>query len=78
MLTHTDMRLCVYTWPRCVYQFVLILCTIQEDRARLIELERENQIISKLHAILRPFVLRRVKSDVEVLHFAFRCGHGLG
>jgi len=70
----------VYTYmaTMCLSVYSHILFAIQEDRARLLELERENQIISKLHAILRPFVLRRVKSDVEVLHFAVRCGHGLG
>uniref|UniRef100_A0A915HXE0 Lymphoid-specific helicase n=1 Tax=Romanomermis culicivorax TaxID=13658 RepID=A0A915HXE0_ROMCU len=28
--------------------------------------EREQQLLSKLHAILKPFLLRRVKSDVEL------------
>jgi SNF2 family DNA or RNA helicase len=28
--------------------------------------EQRNKVITKLHAILRPFVLRRLKSDVEI------------
>uniref|UniRef100_A0A7S0RU61 Uncharacterized protein n=1 Tax=Chlamydomonas leiostraca TaxID=1034604 RepID=A0A7S0RU61_9CHLO len=28
--------------------------------------EQRNQVVSKLHAILKPFVLRRLKSDVEI------------
>jgi len=32
----------------------------------IIEKEQQNQIVTKLHQILRPFLLRRVKEDVEV------------
>jgi len=28
--------------------------------------EQRNKVISKLHGILRPFVLRRLKADVQV------------
>lgn len=28
--------------------------------------EQRNQVVSKLHSILKPFVLRRLKSDVEI------------
>ncbi|KAI5431049.1 ATP-dependent DNA helicase ddm1, variant 2, partial [Lathyrus oleraceus] len=30
------------------------------------EEKRRNQVVAKLHAILRPFLLRRMKSDVEL------------
>jgi len=35
------------------------------DSDKVIQQERENAVVSKLHAILRPFVLRRLKSEVE-------------
>lgn len=38
----------------------------KEGQKRIIEQEEEKQIVSKLHVILRPFLLRRVKSDVEL------------
>jgi ATP-dependent DNA helicase len=28
--------------------------------------EQRNKVVSKLHAILKPFVLRRLKSDVNI------------
>jgi SNF2 family DNA or RNA helicase len=37
---------------------------VAEERQALIAKEREHQIVSKLHDILRPFVLRRMKVDV--------------
>jgi len=42
--------------------------TIEDDegRAELIRKEANNQVLSKLHEILRPFVLRRLK--IHVLH----------
>mmetsp|Transcript_4425 Transcript_4425/g.6197 ORF Transcript_4425/g.6197 Transcript_4425/m.6197 type:complete len:783 (-) Transcript_4425:63-2411(-) len=36
------------------------------NQKRIIEQEEEKQIVSKLHVILRPFLLRRVKTDVEL------------
>ena len=36
-----------------------------EEQKRLVEEQRRNQVVSKLHGILQPFVLRRVKADVE-------------
>ena len=36
-----------------------------EEQQRLVEQQRRNQVVSKLHGILQPFVLRRVKADVE-------------
>ena len=33
---------------------------------RIMEQEKEDQIVSKLHNILQPFLLRRLKSDVEL------------
>mmetsp|Transcript_17399 Transcript_17399/g.33955 ORF Transcript_17399/g.33955 Transcript_17399/m.33955 type:complete len:807 (+) Transcript_17399:89-2509(+) len=36
----------------------------EEGQQDLIKQERENQVVSKLHEILRPFVLRRTKRDV--------------
>lgn len=38
----------------------------KESQKRIIEQEEEKQIVSKLHVILRPFLLRRVKTDVEL------------
>lgn len=36
-----------------------------EADGRLLEEQRRNKVVSKLHGILQPFVLRRVKTDVE-------------
>ena len=33
--------------------------------AQVIEEERRHQVVTKLHSILRPFLLRRIKGDVE-------------
>eukprot|EP00045_Choanoeca_perplexa_P010151 m.101553 g.101553 ORF g.101553 m.101553 type:complete len:789 (-) comp15175_c0_seq1:81-2447(-) len=38
----------------------------QDGENALIAKEEEGQVLSKLHQILQPFVLRRLKSDVEV------------
>jgi ATP-dependent DNA helicase len=38
--------------------------THEHNKQKVIKEEKENQLITKLHAILRPFVLRRLKSDV--------------
>lgn len=32
----------------------------------MVELERENKIVSKLHTILSPFLLRRVKDEIAL------------
>lgn len=32
----------------------------------IVAAEQRNKVVSKLHAILKPFVLRRLKSDVEI------------
>lgn len=37
-------------------------CMLQE----IVMAEQRNKVISKLHGILRPFVLRRLKADVQV------------
>lgn len=37
-----------------------------EKQNQLIEKEKEEQIISKMHKILEPFLLRRLKSDVNI------------
>ncbi|XP_065201133.1 lymphoid-specific helicase-like [Planococcus citri] len=37
-----------------------------EKRHQLIEKEKEEQIISKIHKILEPFLLRRMKCDVNI------------
>lgn len=37
-----------------------------EKQNQLIEKEKEEQIISKMHKILEPFLLRRMKSDVNI------------
>ncbi|XP_037085967.1 lymphocyte-specific helicase-like [Pollicipes pollicipes] len=37
-----------------------------EDDAKIVEQEREKQVVSTLHKILTPFLLRRVKRDVEL------------
>lgn len=41
---------------------------INEDdgNERIIEQEREHQVLQRLHAILTPFLLRRLKTDVEL------------
>lgn len=36
-----------------------------EHAKRIADEEHRNKVVSKLHAILRPFLLRRLKSDVE-------------
>jgi ATP-dependent DNA helicase len=36
----------------------------EEGREALIQDEREHQIVTKLHDVLRPFVMRRIKADV--------------
>lgn len=38
----------------------------EQGSAQLIAKEREEAIVSKLHRILRPFLLRRLKSDVTL------------
>jgi len=38
----------------------------KEGDRNIIAREEQNQIIAKLHQILRPFLLRRVKTDVEI------------
>ncbi|KAG1675838.1 Lymphoid-specific helicase [Nymphon striatum] len=44
---------------------VKMLCDDRNDQ-KIIAQEKEKQIIFKLHQILTPFLLRRVKSDVEL------------
>ncbi|XP_073296404.1 ATP-dependent DNA helicase DDM1-like [Primulina huaijiensis] len=39
-------------------------CNNEEDKEQLEE-KRRAQVVAKLHAILRPFLLRRMKADVE-------------
>jgi ATP-dependent DNA helicase len=39
----------------------------EETKQRIIAGEREHQLVSKLHAILRPFVLRRLKVGMSCL-----------
>ncbi len=38
----------------------------EEASQRILVEEKENQIVTKLHRILQPFLLRRVKTDVEM------------
>ena len=38
----------------------------QDGQSALIAKEEEDQVLTKLHQILQPFVLRRLKADVEV------------
>jgi ATP-dependent DNA helicase len=38
----------------------------EEGNKRILTAERENQLVTKLHTILKPFLLRRVKTDVEM------------
>ena len=45
------------------------LCALQEsmeDTDRIIGMESQNKLVSKLHMILRPFLLRRQKKDVDL------------
>ncbi|XP_059478534.1 lymphocyte-specific helicase-like [Neocloeon triangulifer] len=37
-----------------------------EANNRIVEMEKNNQVIAKLHKILKPFMLRRTKADVEL------------
>lgn len=37
----------------------------ETGRSELLEKERNSQIVTKLHRVLRPFLLRRLKTDVE-------------
>ena len=37
-----------------------------KENQKLVEEERRQQVVSKLHRILQPFVLRRIKADVEM------------
>ncbi|MCL7025219.1 hypothetical protein MKW94_020526 [Papaver nudicaule] len=41
-------------------------CSTEAEKEELEE-RRRAQVVSKLHAILRPFLLRRLKSDVELM-----------
>lgn len=42
-------------------------CAIQEGAdAEIVAAEHRNRLVSKLHSILKPFVLRRLKSDVNI------------
>lgn len=38
----------------------------EEGNKRILNAEKENQLVTKLHLILKPFLLRRVKADVEM------------
>lgn len=38
----------------------------QLESSRILQQEKQNQILSTLHQILTPFLLRRVKSDVDM------------
>lgn len=40
--------------------------TDSDKKNQLIEKEKEEQIVSKMHQILEPFLLRRVKTDVKI------------
>ena len=37
----------------------------EEGQAAIVAQEQRNHVVSKLHSILRPFLLRRIKADVE-------------
>ncbi|KAL5540243.1 hypothetical protein UlMin_044483 [Ulmus minor] len=52
-----------YNWKYVVIDEVR-KCNNEEMKAELEETKRA-QVIAKLHAILRPFILRRIKADVE-------------
>jgi ATP-dependent DNA helicase len=45
----------------CVWHVVMVVYS-QE----IVAAEQRNRVVSKLHAILRPFMLRRLKSDVDI------------
>ena len=38
----------------------------EDTEAKVMEGEMQNQVVTKLHQILRPFLLRRLKQDVEI------------
>lgn len=50
------------------FDFGSILGAESMDAAarEIAEKERRNEVISKLHTLLQPFILRRMKSDVEL------------
>jgi ATP-dependent DNA helicase len=42
------------------------LQTAAAARAEIVAAEQRDRVVSKLHALLRPFMLRRIKADVEI------------
>ncbi len=38
---------------------------LDEGQAAIVAQEQRNHVVTKLHSILRPFLLRRIKGDVE-------------
>lgn len=49
---------------RCWFDFDSV--GTEEGNRQILMEEKENQIVTKLHRILQPFLLRRVKADVEL------------
>lgn len=40
--------------------------SMDQAARELVERERRNEVITKLHRLLKPFILRRMKNDVEL------------
>lgn len=51
---------------RAVFETMFDLQAMQSDNEKIIEQEKESHILSTLHQILAPFLLRRLKSDVDL------------
>jgi hypothetical protein len=52
--------------PRLQRVLVCVDHVDPEGQEAVVELERENKVVSKLHAILSPFLLRRVKDEIAL------------
>jgi hypothetical protein len=80
--THTFLDVCIVhaihtrTYTRTTHEYVLraqpicvcvcvCVCVPTVPQA-ILAAEQRNKVVSKLHAILRPFMLRRLKSDVDI------------
>lgn len=40
--------------------------TAEAGSAKILRSEEEGQVVTKLHLILKPFLLRRLKADVDL------------
>ena len=58
----------VNVWIGCRIFIDLLLQHLSHHLAsqEILAAEQRNKVVSKLHAILKPFMLRRLKSDVAI------------